>query len=401
MSTKPIKHIYIEEKYINNLLNYKYRGGDISILNIYVINPFCNFIVNYFPKWLAPNVITISGFFFNLANLILTIYYGGWKGSTYFPPWVCFFVAISYTSYIILDYTDGKQARRLKASSPLGLLVDHGTDACTTFYVTINIGALCGCDNFYQYIMIYFGISSTFFLNTWEEYYVGELILPIVHGVSEGTLLIDILCFISGIKGVSFFLQKSEWFKIRYVDVLCLVVVVGGMMFGIKSILGVIKKIQKNKVKNALKDTLIYVIFFFVLLSIGVLNDSVIVKNYPKFLFLTFGFEFAKLMGILQLSHVLGAPYNPYKPVFLIPLFVLLIHNLVYYFSGIKLLVSIDVVIVGVFIWNILSWAHFVYFCSEEICELCNIHRFVLGKRYPDRKQYGEEDKKLVEKTKK
>ena len=191
--------------------------------------------------------------------------------------------------------------------------------------------------------MIYFGISSTFFLNTWEEYYVGELILPIVHGVSEGTLLIDILCFISGIKGVNFFLQKSEWFKIRYVDVLCLVVVVGGMMFGFKSILGVIKKIQKNKVKNALKDTLIYVIFFFVLLSIGVLNDSVIVKNYPKFLFLTFGFEFAKLMGILQLSHVLGAPYNPYKPVFLIPLFVLLIHNLVYYFSGVKLLFHIFV----------------------------------------------------------
>jgi len=33
--------------------------------------------VTYLPTWLAPNVITVSGFFFNLFNLILTTYYTG------------------------------------------------------------------------------------------------------------------------------------------------------------------------------------------------------------------------------------------------------------------------------------------------------------------------------------
>lgn len=392
--SKSIKNYYIEDKYINNLLNYKYKGGDISIFNVYVINPFCEFIVNYFPKWLAPNVITISGFFLNLTNLIITIYYGGWKGTDYFPAWVCCLVPFLYTTYIILDYTDGKQARRLKASSPLGLLIDHGTDACTTFYVTINMGAIVGLNNIYQYIMVYFAISSTFFLNTWEEYYVGELILPIIHGVSEGTLFIDGTCLVSAIKGVPYYLQKNKWFGIQYNEVLALIVLSGGIIFGIKSIFGVIKKIPQEKIGSALKDTLIYFILFLSLLSIPVLGDSYIAKEYPKFIFLVYGFEFAKILGILQLSHVLQSPFNPYKPVFLIPLLSILIHNIIFYFTGVQLLISIDKVIIGCFVWNILSWAHFVYFCSEEICELCNIHRFVLGKRYPNKKQFGEEDKK-------
>ena len=393
MSTK-IKNIYIKEKYINNLLNYKYKGDDLSIFNVYVINPFCNYIVNYFPTWLAPNVITISGIFFNLANSILTTYYGGWKGCDHFPPWVCFFVPISYSLYILLDYTDGKQARRLKASSPLGLLIDHGVDSFAPLFVTINLGILCGFEDFYQYFMLYYGIVFTFFLNTWEEYYVGELVLPIIHGVSEGTLLIDYLCFVSGIDGTKYYLKNSEWFGIKRSDLLGVVVVIGGTMFGFLSIIGVLRRIPKKNVGSALKNTIILGLFFLALLSIQFLGDSVILKKYPRFLIVVFGFLFAKLMGILQLSHILGAPFNPYRPIFLVPIFSLLIHNVFYYFTGLNLLVSIDAVIIGVFIFNVISWAHFVYFCSEEICELCNIHRFVLGKRYPDRKQYGEEDKK-------
>ena len=64
---------YIEDQYVDRLINYKYKGGDNSIFYRLVLNPFCNFIVKYFPKWLAPNVITVSGFFLNLFNLIITI----------------------------------------------------------------------------------------------------------------------------------------------------------------------------------------------------------------------------------------------------------------------------------------------------------------------------------------
>ncbi len=388
---------YIEDQYVDKLINYKYRGGDDSILCKLVIDPFCCFIVKYFPTWLAPNVITVSGWFLNLFNLIVTTYYTGWKGGERMPLWACIAVAFSYTSYIILDYTDGKQARRLKASSPLGLLVDHGTDACTTFYVSILGGSLSYYDHLYQYLFLYFPISCTFFMNTWEEYYKGELILPIVHGVSEGTLIIDILAILSGVYGKSLYCKNVLLFnKYNFTigEINGIVVLIGGTLFSIKSIYGVLASISSDKRLTALKDTLIYFFFFITLLSVGFLTDSVIAKEYPKILILAFGFQFAKILGILQLSHILGSPFKVYKPVFLIPLLALLIHSLTFYFTGYSLLVSIDALIIAAFVWNVISWMHYVYFCSDEICEILNINRFVLGKRYPSRKSY-EEIKKL------
>ena len=388
---------YIEEKYVDKLINYKYKGGDNSILCYYVINPLCNFIVEYFPKWLAPNVITISGWFLNFFNLIITTYYTGLKGGDYIPLWASIVCALFYTTYIILDYTDGKQARRLNASSPLGLLIDHGTDACTTFYVPIVGGSFSYYKNIYQYLLYYFPVTCTFFMNTWEEYYIGELVLPIVHGVSEGTVFIAFFTILSGVYGTSFYNKKYKFFgkyELKVGDLNGIGIMIGGFLFSIKSVIGVLCKIKKGKIKYALKDTLIYILFCITILCVSFLTDSIIVKEYPKIIILTFGFQFAKMMGILQLSHVLEAPYRIFTPSILIPLLSLLIYSLVYYFTGYCLLVSIDALIIAAFIWNFISWAHYVYFCSEEICEILNINRFILGKRYASRPSY-EELKKL------
>ena len=389
---------YIEDQYIDNLINYKYSGGDNSILYRFIINPFCNWFVKYLPKWLAPNVITVSGFFFNLFNLILTIYYSGWKGGKDLPAWVCITCAISYTTYIIFDYTDGKQARRLNASSPLGLLVDHGTDACTTFYITIVGGSFTYLTEIYQYLLYYFSISSTFFLNTWEEYYIGELVLPEINGVAEGTLFTDIVFILSAIYGKDFYWKEIYIFgkyKLTISDISSYFIFFAGFIFSLKSLIGVLKKVKRKNLFDAFKTSLMLPLFDLSILSVVLLNDSIIVKEYPKFFILTFGFQFAKMMGILQLSHILYSPYKVYQPVFLIPLLALIIHSMIYYFYGYSLLVPIDTLIISVFVWNFLSWFHFVYFCSEQICEILNIKRFSLGKKYENRPSYEEMKKKL------
>ena len=390
---------YIDDQYIDNVINYKYSGGDKSILYRFVINPFCNWFVQYLPNWLAPNVITVSGFFFNLFNLILTSFYTGMKGGDIIPPWVCIVCAISYTTYIIFDYTDGKQARRLKASSPLGLLFDHGTDACTTFYVTVVTGSIMYCSNMYQYLLLYFPLSCTFFINTWEEYYVGELVLPEINGVAEGTLVIDIIHIISAIYGRDFFLKEIFLFKgtkLQVNDLIAIGAFFGGLIFSIKSVIGVCRKVKKEKLGRAFKDTIIYILFFIALLSITFLNGGNYIKDVPRFVILTFGFQFAKMLGILQLSHILCSPYNVYKFVFLFPLLVMLIHSIIYYFYDYEILVSIDQIILITFFWNFLSWLHFVYFCSEQICDILNINRFSLGKRNPDRPSYEEIKSKVI-----
>ena len=129
-------------------------------------------------------------------------------------------------------------------------------------------------------------------------------------------------------------------------------------------------------------------------MSVILLNDSIIVKEYPKFLILTYGFLFARLMGVIQLSHVLNSPLEVLRPSFLIPLFSILIHSIIFYFNGKAFIVNVDTLICAVFIWNIISWAHFVYFCSDEICEILNINRFVLGPRYPSIKDKAKNNEK-------
>ena len=388
---------YIEDEYIEKLINYKYRGGDNSILCYYVIDPLSEFIVKYFPKTLAPNVITVSGWFLNLFNLIVTTYYTGWKGGNSLPPWTYYACSIAFTTYIILDYSDGKQARRLKASSPLGLLIDHGTDACTTFYVTILSGTFSYYDNIYLYLLYYLPVTLTFFMNTLEEYYVGELILPVINGVAEGTFVLDILMALSRIYGISLYKKEIRLFgnfSLPFNVISGISIGMGGCIFSIKSFFGIITKIRKEKIFNAFKDMAIYILFVATIFSVISLNDSIIVKEYPKIIILTFGFQFAKMVGILQLAHILGSPFKVWTPEFLIPMTALLIHSICFYFTGYSILVSIDSLIISVFLWNFISWAHYVYFCSEEICEILNIKRFSLGKRYPDRPSF-EEIKKL------
>ena len=248
-----------------------------------------------------------------------------------------------------------------------------------------------------QYLIYYIPISCTFFLNTWEEYYVGELVLPIIHGVAEGTLYADIVYIISALYGKSFYLKEIIIFnkyKLKYNEINALLIGFGGFLFSLKSFIGVLINMKKSKRIDAIKNTFIYIIFAVSLLSVVFLNDSIIVKEYPKFLIITFGFQFAKILGILQLSHILNSPYNALRPVFLIPLFSLLIHSIIYYLFNINLLVSIDALIIATFIWNLLSWMHFVYFCSDEICEILNINRFILGKRYLSKPSYDEIKKK-------
>ena len=388
---------YIDSRYIDNLINYKYTRGDNSILYRLIINPFCERFMKYLPKWLAPNIITISGFFLNLFNLILTTYYSGWKGGKDLPAWVCIICAISYNLYIIFYYIKRKQARELKALGPLGFLFDLGIDACNSFYITIFVGSFTYMTEMHQYLLYYIPLTGMFFMYTWEEYYIGELILPVINGISEGTLYIDLLYIISAIYGKEFYWKEIDFFgkyKLKICDINTYAVFIGGCLFIIKSLFGVFKKVKRKKLNDAFKTFLMFPLFALSLSSV-ILNDSIIVKEYPKFLILTFGFQFAKMMGLLQLSHVLCSPYKVYQPVFLIPLLALLIHSLIYYFFSYSLLVPIETLIISVFVWNFLSWAHFVYFCSEQICEILNIKRFSFGKRYNSRPSYEEIKNKI------
>jgi ethanolaminephosphotransferase len=60
-----------------NLKKYKYAGGDRGIMYIYFYNPVASYLVNFLPKSLAPNSITLFGFIFSVLPCVLIFYLFG------------------------------------------------------------------------------------------------------------------------------------------------------------------------------------------------------------------------------------------------------------------------------------------------------------------------------------
>ena len=377
--TKP----YIPKERFSSIRSYKYKSSDSSISYKYFMSPLCDYLVNFFPTWLAPNVITISGFFLNLLYFLITGYYTKFKGG-FIPPWACFFSAFCYLLYMILDNIDGKQARRTKSSSPLGLLFDHGTDACTTFFITCGLGAILALETIYQYILLWIMIIVPFYLNNWEEYVTGVMSLPIINGINEGTFVIVFLECLTGCIGQDY-LNKKEYIifgkHILFNTFISSLACGAGIFFGIISIFKVRQLESKEKRINALMDVFPFIYFLAGFFCIIYLTDSKISENYPQLLLVSFGFQFAKMLGLLQLAHLMGIRYNPYNLVFVLPNLCYIIHSIFYYFSKNQriLYFTIDDLIIIFSIVNFLSWLHFVYFCSDEMCKILGIYRFKIN----------------------
>src|SRR5215469_10622012 len=58
---------------LRHLKAYKYSSVDKSYLSRYILRHYWNGFVELLPLWLAPNMVTLLGFFFILANVALLV----------------------------------------------------------------------------------------------------------------------------------------------------------------------------------------------------------------------------------------------------------------------------------------------------------------------------------------
>ncbi|KAF2563907.1 hypothetical protein F2Q70_00018279 [Brassica cretica] len=138
---------YIGAHGVAALHRYKYSGVDHSYLYKYLLNPFWTRLVNIFPLWMPPNMITLMGFMFLVTSALLGYVYSPLLDSP--PPrWVHFAHGLLLFLYQTFDGLDGKQARRTSSSSPLGELFDHAGLELTTLDRHGNLESkVCGKDN--------------------------------------------------------------------------------------------------------------------------------------------------------------------------------------------------------------------------------------------------------------
>jgi ethanolaminephosphotransferase len=211
---------YLTTNHLVGFDKYKYSCKDTGPLSIYVMHPFWNWLVQFCPKWVAPNLMTFSGFLF----AVLTFMLFAWKDYGFYasdpdhpefpalPRWTftvaALFLFLAYT----LDGIDGKQARRTGSSGPLGELFDHGLDSFTAGLIPVAAYSLFGRGPKYSIIpfrmfFILWNVLFNFYLSHWEKYNTGVLFLPWGYDFSMwGTILAFLLAGVTGHESWQFIL---------------------------------------------------------------------------------------------------------------------------------------------------------------------------------------------------
>eukprot|EP00531_Pseudo-nitzschia_arenysensis_P013038 CAMPEP_0116140300 /NCGR_PEP_ID=MMETSP0329-20121206/13769_1 /TAXON_ID=697910 /ORGANISM="Pseudo-nitzschia arenysensis, Strain B593" /LENGTH=396 /DNA_ID=CAMNT_0003635395 /DNA_START=55 /DNA_END=1245 /DNA_ORIENTATION=- len=323
---------YLTKDARENLKTYQYKGGDNSLLYRYILAPLATFLVNTIvPKSLAPNTITSIGLVW-----MITAYVAYWwyvpslevedESDVFYPPrWIFLWNGIAILVYQTLDNMDGRQARRTGSSSPLGLLFDHGCDAINSIFGSANviIGMnLSPSENLLETWLLVFGPFFLFYIATWEQYYTGELIMPIVNGPSEGLVGTAVLSFVSYVNGPEYW-QGTDVFdsllsisfakdlmgdvQLRNCDLIVLAVSLGVLQeIFIKSV-GVILNYKGSGA--GLIPMFILAICYFV---IGYMDPNVWLAVPRSALHLAMGL-FVEASTELMLVHTTDQPFFPWR----------------------------------------------------------------------------------------
>jgi diacylglycerol cholinephosphotransferase len=304
---------YVPSNKIANLSKYKYQSEDRSIISQKILKPFWNKFVDVFPHWLAPNVITLSGFGFILINIITCLIVSPDFESVH-PRWCYFTYALGLFLYQTFDACDGLQARRTGQSGPLGELFDHCIDSLNTtvsllVFVSVTMQGFSYCTIFMQ-----FAVLMNFYLSTWEEYHTHKLFLSEFSGPVEGILIIISGFILSGILGPEL-VWKLPVFKIndKYTVELfhlmiafCGVALVFNIIYAQKNVAAYYKNTSSSKFEASTKtsESNVQLIPFFAFFG-GIFVVSVLESRFINLIFiLSNGLIFAFVVGRIIVAHL-------------------------------------------------------------------------------------------------
>ena len=255
----------LPQETLENMKRFKYSYTDESLLYNKVMSPCLNKVVNYFPRWLAPNLITLFSLCCNILAATISYNDGGFDFSFKLRGSTCFVIGVFQLLYQLLDNLDGKQARRTGNSTPFGMLMDHGCDVFTNIFTAFNLSKLLlvGNNNYFSF-SIFFGLILGFFMMTYEEYKLGEMYFPKINGTDEGNFFIFLLGVFLCIVGQDpMCYVVNDTYKITVGQLLGLGVVLGGFSCVFNLYL---HTYQKKGCKEALKNILDGIAFYCVVI---------------------------------------------------------------------------------------------------------------------------------------
>ena len=190
---------------ITNLKNHKYVAGVYSHLDN-ILNPYWIKMTEFLPVWLAPNMITFIGLIVLMSQSVGYALYDA-SLSVNQPRLLYLYSAIGVFVYQTLDALDGKQARRIGKSSPLGQFFDHGCDCIGMGFILYSfIAALRIGDDSEICYLFFLASSLAFYASNWAEFHTHVLV------TSNGDFgVTEILLAIVGMNVISAIFSPNLW----------------------------------------------------------------------------------------------------------------------------------------------------------------------------------------------
>ncbi|CAG2054107.1 unnamed protein product [Timema podura] len=303
--------------------------------------------IEFCPKWVAPNLLTFSGFLFTVLNFFLFAYYDyDFYASSVkhpeadpIPRWVwsdrCYqHISCLYSRpsnfpfdgfihhvistgtrppllYIIVDGIDGKQARKTQTSGPLGELFDHGLDSWTAILIPVCMYSVFGRGpesiSTLRFYFCLWNVFINFYLSHWEKYNTGQLFLPWGYDASMvATIVIFLVTFIYGDQVWSFTIpgniSAGHMFEIAFY--------ISALVTNLPVVLWNIYMSYKNKTGKMrtfweANRPLVPVLLFLLLSTVWVTCSPVdIIELDPRFIYLTTGTIFSNICCRLIVSQM-------------------------------------------------------------------------------------------------
>jgi ethanolaminephosphotransferase len=302
---------YIKDSDIKALKKYKYSSVDKSLIQKYILNPYWCWLVEKVPLWVAPNLITLSGFMFMVFSVGMLILYGSnWEQV---PGWLYVSWGINLFIYQSLDAIDGKQARRTGSSGPLGELFDHGCDAINTTLAFICILSALGIGNTFLCVFTILAALTNFYISSWETYHTHTLFLSYISGPVEGILSGCMLLILTGFTGPQFWSQTvnqllgtaNENLNFPLYTAVCVLIAIMALFNIVCSSINVVNYSKGHNESLAKKSLgLLPHIFLCAFVMLWTKSSSTLIgyNLLPFFLFI--GFCFGHQVGLIILNHV-------------------------------------------------------------------------------------------------
>ncbi|KAI0384117.1 CDP-alcohol phosphatidyltransferase [Hypomontagnella monticulosa] len=326
----------ISDDALIHLKSYQYSSVDKSPVSYYILRPYWNAFVELLPLWLAPNMVTLIGFFFILANIaLLVIFMPDLVGPG--PSWLYFSFAFGLFMYQTMDNIDGKQARRTGTSSGLGELFDHGIDSLNCTLGSLLETAAMALGTSKSGVFTALCPCLPMFFSTWETYHTHTLYLGYVNGPTEGLLIACSVMAISGfygpgiwtepivnIVGKDYLFGYDELVGNHSIRDVWILIIVGSLLLGHMPfcVLNVVKARRRNNLP-VLPVFLEWIPMAIYTISIGAWlyspYSTLMRENHLVLFCLTMSLVFGRMTTKMILAHLTRQPF-PYWTVMLAPL---------------------------------------------------------------------------------